>query len=300
MGIWGNIMRVRLTCWAAAAVSWAVLNGAGARADVLYATGFERPTFAAGDGLVGTDGWSAPGFLSPGAATISTDTPASGLQAVRVNGADLVPDELLEGSGYEAIGSYRRAVGFDALASGMPVVQVQADVRLDGPQTAQTDDRVTGDFVSANVALVTEDGELATLFLSADGHVYAYGPDPDVDYYRFGVPASLGAYHTLALRANFLDRTVAYLLDGAVLGTSSFADAALGYTSSVVTRGSIVVYANEPNPAVPQTRDQYTAHFDNFAITASAVPEPSSLALMGIGIGLAAAACRRGRRLRVG
>lgn len=269
--------------------------GPAARADLLFSTGFEAPEYTAGSPLAGTNGWTAPGFLSPNAAMITTTAPASGLQSVQVNGADLVHDDALDGSGYDAIGSYRQPVDHDAIASGLPIVRVQADVRLDGPQTDQTPDRVTGDFVSANVALVTEDGELGTLFLSADGHVYAYGADPATDNYLFGVSVALGSYYTLAVEANFLSRTLLYYLDGALLGTSSFADPALGCTSNVVTRGSLVVYSNEPNAAVPQTRDQYTAYFDNFSVTATAVPEPSSLALAVVGLGVAA--CRLRRRI---
>jgi hypothetical protein len=62
-------------------------------ADTIYATSFESSTFTAGFPLVGQDGWAEPlSFLNPNAAIITTDQPFEGKQAVRVRGADLVPD----------------------------------------------------------------------------------------------------------------------------------------------------------------------------------------------------------------
>ena len=81
----------------------------------LYATGFERPTFHAGDQLLGLDGWSTaiPPFLNPEAAIITNAAAKSGRQSVQVRGADLnsspidtVTQELITNP-YEAVGSYQ-------------------------------------------------------------------------------------------------------------------------------------------------------------------------------------------------
>jgi hypothetical protein len=102
---------------------------------VVYQTGFEAPTFTAGLPLVGQDGWASIGITSPNAAIITTDQPFEGKQAVRVRGADLVPNDTIStvSSGYySAIGSYRKSVDFDVAAAGFPIVRVQAAVRVDG------------------------------------------------------------------------------------------------------------------------------------------------------------------------
>ena len=46
----------------------------------VYATGFERPAFVAGEPLVGQDGWApGPPFLSPNAAVVTTAAEAAGV-----------------------------------------------------------------------------------------------------------------------------------------------------------------------------------------------------------------------------
>jgi hypothetical protein len=98
---------------------------------------FEVPTFTAGLPLVPQDGWAEPApFLNPNAAIITHDQPFEGKQAVRVRGADLVPDStnisFLTSGYYAAEGIYRKTVNFDAQAAGFLIVRVQAAVRVDG------------------------------------------------------------------------------------------------------------------------------------------------------------------------
>jgi hypothetical protein len=110
---------------------------------VYTSNGFEAPTFTAGLPLVGQDGWMEPlSFLNPNAAVITTDLPFAGTQAVRVRGADLVPDSQhisTSTSGYYAAeGVYRQTVNFDVSTSkptAFPIVRVQAAVRVDGPKS---------------------------------------------------------------------------------------------------------------------------------------------------------------------
>jgi hypothetical protein len=60
------------------------LMAASAHAGVIYATGFESPTFSLGQ-VNGQDGWAA--FGSPGAGTVQNTVAASGTQALRVDGS---------------------------------------------------------------------------------------------------------------------------------------------------------------------------------------------------------------------
>jgi hypothetical protein len=232
----------------------------------LYQTGFEPPTFKAGQPLVGQDGWtgvaSPPIDLSPNAAIISTDKPKQGKQSVLVPGKDLFADPLIfsvTGGYYSAIGSYRKPVsppnGYDT--GGKQTVRVSAHVRVDGPQSANNDN-----FFSASVVAVTPGGEgVGELAISSDGNVYAYSGADLVPTFFTSTPVSLGEWHSLAVEANFATRQSSFFLDDVPLGSFPF-DA--GATSNLLVRGSMVTYAR------PDTTDNhkadYTAHFDQFMV----------------------------------
>src|SRR5262249_51876528 len=140
---------------------------------------------------------------------ISTAQPESGSQSVQVHGSDLTPTDI----GYAA-GSYRRFVDYDVAAAGFPIVRVEAHVRIDGPGTSQTADRVTGDFFSANLATFSADGDdFGELSLSSDGYVYAYSAD---DSYLDERPINLGQYYHLVLDLNFAARTTTFRFNGQV------------------------------------------------------------------------------------
>src|SRR5262249_28819766 len=191
----------------------------------------ENPPLAAGSLLVGQDGWTGAPPLSPNAAVISTDLYFSGQQSVRVRGADLVPQPFINTATngyYDAIGSYRRQVDFDAGANHVPIVRVQANVRVDGPQTCVTAPPIPcNNFFSASVAVrapapgtTVGIGELA---ISSDGKVYAYSGDdnvpgcpsqPCVASFLISAPITLGAWHTLAVDVNFQTRTFSFSVDG--------------------------------------------------------------------------------------
>lgn len=282
-------MRMVLT---AVAVGLGLAAGPARAGVIVYATGFEPPVYSPGP-LVGQDGW----VLSPNAGTLSGPAaevvPAGGgltSAALRVAGAQLQPDFPVDP--YYYLGLYRRPVGYDAAANGTPLVSIRVDARLDGPLSPQTGvpgDYEDGDVYSANLAAVAGDGgALGEISLSADGHVYGYGY---AGSYLFAAPVTLGEFHQLGLDIDFANGTTTYLLDGAVLGVDSFAGEV---SSTVLNRVALLNYGNLAVP-VPDgfERDQYTGYFDDLSITASAVPEPASVALLGLG-----AAGLAGRRLR--
>lgn len=121
-----------------------------AAAQIIYSTGFEKPTFATGSPLVGQDGWIAPPPLSPNAATIAAAKKQNrGGQFVRVEGAGLVPQNFINeatGGYYDAIGSYRRSVNYDT--GGTQTVRISADVLLDGKRTLHSN------FFSASISAI--------------------------------------------------------------------------------------------------------------------------------------------------
>src|SRR5688572_23174140 len=74
--------------WAGTLMALTLATSA-ARGDlILYETGFEASEgFVAGQALVGQGGFVARLGLNPDAATVTTENPATGSQAVRIDGA---------------------------------------------------------------------------------------------------------------------------------------------------------------------------------------------------------------------
>lgn len=253
-----------------------------AKAGIVYATGFEAPTFAAGSPLDGQGGWVADS--SPSAAVITTNQPASGLQALRVDGADLVdvPDFGL------FLGGYHHDLPYDAITQGTPIVTVEAAVRLDGPST-DLGGGPNDDLLSANFAVGTNDGAGHTLVLSSNGHVYAFGKG--VTPYSFETEVTLGAYHILGIRYDFLGGSVGFFVDGKLIGQNSIQPTVATGIQGVFLE---LLALDDGSVDVPR----YTGYFDDIQV--SAVPEPSTLALSGIGAIILAAVYRRrfGYRVR--
>jgi hypothetical protein len=237
----------------------------------IYGTGFENPPFANGSILTGQNGWVSVGTLSPNASVISTSAARTGSQGVRVLGTDMVSQSLT--STLDAVGSYRRQVDYNAVANQTPVVVLEADVRLDGPQT-------TGgyvDFFAANIAARTSTGSVGELSISSDGMIYAYdgvAGSPDDNNPQIRGAITLGDWHKLAIESNFATGTTRFFVDGNFLG-EFLGDA--DYASGIYGRGAMVTYAKYDTAT--NFRRDYTASFDNFRI-GTVVPEPGSLALL--------------------
>jgi len=249
-------------------LSTAALVGASqAGADqAIYATGFEPPTFVANTPLVGQDGWGAPPPLSPNAAMVTTDKPRQGKQTVHVLGADLVPQDFINGATggyYDAIGSYRRSVNYDT--GNAQTVRISAHVRIDGPTTTtgnnffsagiagRAESTFNGDPSSASV------GELA---VSSDGHAYAYSGNDLVPTFLGSTPIKLGQWHELSVVADFATHTSTFYVDEVLLAAFSWDPGEL-YTG-VLLRGSMLAYA-APDTATNQKAD-YASHYDKFTI----------------------------------
>ncbi len=258
-----------------AAISGAALHSASAV--TIYSTGFENPPFTNGSVLVGQDGWTGVPFLSPGAAIITNALSAGGSQSLRVRGADMV--DAIEVDPLAAVGSYRKALNYDA-GVGLPIVTIQASVRLDGPVIG------TGDFFSVNIGARSLDGSLGELSISSDGRIYGY--DGSTNNIVYSAPITLNAWHTLAIVADFAANTYTFSFDGT--SSSAFPFDPL-YTSDVLQRESLITYASPD--AGGNLRSAFTAYYDN--VSAVATPEPTSAALLAFG-GLALAGIRRRER----
>jgi len=228
----------------------------------IYTADFEPDTFLADTTLVGQDSWVAPGILSPNAAVVTSGKPRQGRQTVHVLGADLEHSDFVAEASeglYDAIGSYRRPVNHDT--GGTQTIRISAHVRVDGPLTAaghhfysaSIGARATSLAVSAGV------GELA---ISSDGRAYAYTGNENVPTFLGSLPVKLGAWHELAVEADFAAETSSFYVDGVLLGTFPF-DPAETYTG-ILLRGAMLAYA-APDTATNKKAD-YASSYDKFSI----------------------------------
>ncbi|MFN0128901.1 MAG: hypothetical protein ACKV19_19695 [Verrucomicrobiales bacterium] len=257
-----SLTKIRNSLLLPAALLVGFLQSAGGQD--IYVTGFEAPALVAGDPLAGQDGWVAgagpvPQFLSDNAAVITAGK--HGGQTVRVEGADLVHQDIINGvtgGYYDAIGSYRRAVNHDT--GGSQTVRISADVRLDGKRTPHSN------FFSASIVAIAFNDEggnegVGELAISSDGHVYGSSGQDLVPVFLTSTHVALGISHNLAIEVDFAERTYSFYVDGEWLGTFDFEPFE---PSGVLRRGSIVTYA-APDTKTDKKAD-HAATIDNFAI----------------------------------
>ncbi len=253
-----------------------LLFTAAVRAEVIYSTGFESPSFTAYTQLQGQDGWTPadalPPFLSTSAAVITKLDDGLGGQALVVRGDYMT--SASEVTPYDAVGSYRRPVNYDTNASGTRVVQLSVDVRMSGPSTISYEQ-----FSGAISARDSAGFTLAELEIGPDGSLAGFGNQPPGSMPLVTGWASPEDWHTLALEIDYHTNLSRFLVDGVQLGTPiSFASSG---PSGILARGALVVYAG-PDVVGEFARAEHGVYFDNFSI--SGVPEPSSLALASVGL----------------
>ena len=235
----------------------------------IYTTAFEPADYVEDAPLVGQDGWVAPPPLSPLAAVVTADHPRQGRQTVHVLGADLVPQDFISAvtdGYYAAIGSYRRAVTYDT--GNEQKVRISAHVRVDGPRTASGNNFFSAALSTRAATLLAgapSTASVGELAISSDGHAYAYSGNEDVPTFLASAPVRLGAWHQLAIVADFASQTSSFYVDDVLLGTFPF-EPSEEFTG-VLLRGSLLAYA-APDTASTHKAD-YAAHFDKFAIQAT-------------------------------
>jgi hypothetical protein len=209
------------------------------------------------------------------------------LAVVRVRGADLMHQDFintLTHGYYDAIGSYRKTVNYDAAANGFPIVRVQAAVRVNGDYAcAANAPFACSNFFSAGIttqANSTTDTSgtagVGELVISSDGKVYGYNanafvpgcpgnppPASCVASFLVTAPVTLGTYHVLAVNMDFNQNKFAFCLDGGLLGVPFpfHSDA----NTDILRRGSLVIYARADTAQLHKT--SFRTHDDNFSIT---------------------------------
>ncbi|QDV33567.1 PEP-CTERM sorting domain-containing protein [Tautonia plasticadhaerens] len=230
---------------------------------VLYETGFEASEgFAADQDLVGQGGFVSRLGLNPDAATVTTENPATGSQAVRIDGA-LLTDPNPIGN---FAGGYYPLLNYDFVANGTPVIEISVDVLL------------------VVLADVEQDIEAGVSAYDSQGNSYG-------SFVLGGPDAPAGEYGYFNIRAvyNFATGIGSFYLDDVFSFSTPFF---MDETDNMTINPALSAFGEEAPPS------DFVAYFDNFRVTASAVPEPSSAMLAALGGTIVAGLAMRSRRRR--
>jgi len=242
-----------------------------AKADILYQTGFEAPTFAAGAPVDGQGGFLTDFF--PNASTVSTGFPAGGTQALRIDAASLLAID----PAFPDSQNYNWVDLGDPVAGGDKILRAEVDVAVfaSGPGEIQV-----------GLQAYDQDGNgIAGLTITTNDE----GTGPKLFYYTDPTNAgsisfaTFGAYVHLGMTLDYARRMASFDLNGMTLGTAGFA-------SGVGDVNNFDIYMQRPDWSV-QTGT--VAYFDNYTVTS--VPEPASLGLLAVGLAGLALRARRDR-----
>ncbi len=228
---------------------------------VVYATGFESllddlPYFSwAGWQILGHAGWVTPSDLQPN----------HGANALQIHGRGVRPTA----PGLLIAGAVRDS-DLNPRLAGNAIVSMQASMRLDGPNT-NTGGGSDDDLISANFGVTDEAGATtAELVLSSNGNAYAFVGE---NRYRFETAVTLGEYHTIGIRLDYLNRIAEFFLEHQSLGVLPFE------TSGHHVFGKpILSLTSLDTPGLDPAL--YSAWFDDFSIQQKPVPEPASAAML--------------------
>jgi sugar lactone lactonase YvrE len=234
-----------------------------ARADVLYQTGFEPPTYTIGQPVAGTAGWS----MRAGPAsniTVQSDVVYTGDQAVRFDAAGALPFTRI-----------MKGISFDSATATDKVVAFSVDAQVSAAPAGGTASR--WDLIAAY------DGPgqlLGTLGVNPTGELYlGNGLQGSEVFNPSGVFLPRGTWTHLELDINFADRTLSGFLNGIAISRPVPYPAA-----RTATLGN---FGFQLTSALIGTD---TAYFDNFSIVSQPAPVqldpgPAAITTLAGGVG---------------
>ncbi len=225
---------------------------AAAAGGLLYHTGFENHRYTADQPLDGQDGWVS--LLAPEAAVVvdGRATASTGRRAVACWGGGPLAD-----LGWILDGAWERQVDFDPIT--VPgVVRVEADVRLDGPDTGIGPN---DDLVSANLYARNGVGRSAFMYLSSTGAVFAFANSEQYGQagYEFETPVDLGVYNHLAITLDYRTHIATFEVNRRTIGCLPFGGSGEDFLGALLEFGAY----NDPMYVDPSL---YTGYWDNVTV----------------------------------
>lgn len=197
------------------------------------------------------------------ALSIVTNNASTGSQCLQIDAA------LLEQVGPNSSRAFAFSRALENSASPAPIVEIHAQVRLDGPRTGSkgTPDQ---DLASANLFATvsftaSSAATLGGFIVSSAGRIWTYGGVAE-EAYKFSTDYTLGTYRELTLRVDFVARQLTYIVDGIILGSSPFASSV---TADRLYSGYLELAAPiDPinTPELTYDRANYRAYFDDYSL----------------------------------
>ena len=236
-----------------------LLTVAPVSAAVLYATGFEGPTFVPGL-IAGQDGWAQ--FPAPsGAAQVQNSFAKTGSQSV-----DVIP----------ALASGQNGP-FKVVNTLAPIVRQSADIWLSSSTTQSG-----WQFAAIGAALI---GFAGGIDIDPNGDIRAITNSfPIIGSFARDV------WNHVDLTLNYVAQTYSIAINGTTIDSNvAFCGSNGACTNAVVASYSVGIF-----DTFPATNANDIGFLDNYSVsTVSAVPEPASLLLVGVGLAALVVARRK-------
>jgi hypothetical protein len=280
---------------AAALLTLAAPAPVAAQAVIFDAGGFEAPTFSAGN-ITGQQGFQA---LPTGpAGTVQSGAVAAGTQAFQINGTQLMPNASFGDANFW-YRSYTTGSAYNPVADNNPLVRVQYQGLVSGALPLQTDIPFAGPYLEGYTAGGTQQAITPVLFnlnggLTVFTNTTVGGGDGLIS--TADLLVNREAWHSVEAQLNFSAQTFRVVLNGSPVtfteGSVNVIDLPFrnssGQTVSIAEVGLQGYYNSQFSPTLN------SVYLDNFRVTSTAVPEPSTFALAGLG--MAGVVFRRWRR----